>query len=222
MPGKRVVFIHTVTTLPAVFKSLVTELAPQIDLYHVVDESLLQNTIRNGELSKTTIHRLVSYLVLAQQAGADLVMVTCSSIGAAAEIGRALVDIPVLRVDDPMADLALASGTRIGVAATVRTTLTPTVSLIERKATAARKKVSVISKLCEGAFDALLAGDTTKHDALVRAGLQELIPQVDVVVLAQASMARIVETLPEADRLLPILSSPRLAIQRLAETLAAG
>jgi Asp/Glu/hydantoin racemase len=132
------------------------------------------------------------------------------------------VDIPVLRVDDPMADLALASGTRIGVAATVRTTLTPTVSLIERKATAARKKVSVISKLCEGAFDALLAGDTTKHDALVRAGLQELIPQVDVVVLAQASMARIVETLPEADRLLPILSSPRLAIQRLAETLAAG
>jgi hypothetical protein len=94
--------------------------------------------------------------------------------------------------------------------------------LIERKATAARKKVSVISKLCEGAFDALLAGDTTKHDALVRAGLQELIPQVDVVVLAQASMARIVETLPEADRLLPILSSPRLAIQRLAETLAAG
>src|SRR3984957_17475003 len=199
MPGKRVAFIHTVTTLPGIFKSLVTELAPQIDLYHVVDESLLQNTIRNGELSKTTIHRLVSYLVLAQQAGADLVMVTCSSIGAAAEIGRLLVEIPVLRVEEPMADKALAIGARIGVAASLRTTLTPTVSLIERKAAAAGKNVSVISKLCEGAFDALLAGDTAKHDALVREGLQELFPQVDVVVLAQASMARIVESLPESD-----------------------
>jgi Asp/Glu/hydantoin racemase len=190
-------------------------------MYHVVDESLLQSTIRAGELSKTTIHRLVTYLMLAQQAGADLVMVTCSSIGAAAEIGRSLVDIQVLRVDEPMAEEALASGTRIGVAATVKTTLTPTVSLIERKASAAGKKVSVISKLCEGAFDALLAGDTAKHDLLVTEGLRELIPQVDVVVLAQASMARIVESLPESDRVLPILSSPRLAVERLAQILAA-
>jgi hypothetical protein len=120
-----------------------------------------------------------------------------------------------------MADKALAIGARIGVAATVHTTLTPTVSLIERKAAAAGKNVSVISKLCEGAFGALLAGDTAKHDALVREGLQELFPQVDVVVLAQASMARIVESLPESDRVLPIFSSPRLAVEHLAQTLAA-
>jgi Asp/Glu/hydantoin racemase len=221
MPGKRVAFIHTVTTLPEIFKKLVSELVPQIDTYHIVDESLLQNTIRGDELSKTTIHRLVSYLALAQEAGAELVMVTCSSIGAAAEIGRSLVDIPVLRVDEPMADKALASGVRIGVAATLRTTLTPTVSLIERKASAAGKNVRVISKLCEGAFGALLAGDTAKHDALVREGLQELFPQVDVVVLAQASMARIVESLPESQRVLPIFSSPRLAVEHLAQTLAA-
>jgi Asp/Glu/hydantoin racemase len=220
MPGKRVAFIHTVTTLPVVFKGLVTELAPQIDMYHVVDESLLQNTIRNGELSKTTIYRLVTYLMLAQQAGADAAMVTCSSIGAAAEIARSMVSIPVLRVDEPMAEKALAGGSRIGVAATVRTTLTPTVSLIERKASAAGKNVRVISKLCEGAFDAFIAGDTAKHDALVKTGLLELIPQVDVIVLAQASMARIVESLSESDRLLPILSSPRLAVEHLARTLA--
>lgn len=220
MPGKRVAFIHTVTTLPVVFKGLVTELAPQIDMYHVVDESLLQNTIRNGEVSKTTIYRLVTYLMLAQQAGADAAMVTCSSIGAAAEIARSMVSIPVLRVDEPMAEKALAGGSRIGVAATVRTTLTPTVSLIERKASAAGKNVRVISKLCEGAFDAFIAGDTAKHDALVKTGLLELIPQVDVIVLAQASMARIVESLSESDRLLPILSSPRLAVEHLARTLA--
>ena len=217
MPAKRVAFVNTVTSLPAVFKSLVSELAPHIDVFNIVDESLLQDTIRNGVLSKTTTRRLVSYLVLAQEAGADLVMVTCSSIGPAADIGRSMVDIPVLRVDEPMADKAVASGLRIGVAATLSTTLTPTVSLIERKGCEAGKKLTVISKLCSGAFEALLAGDTGRHDSLVEAGLRELIPNVDVIVLAQASMARIVDALPSSEKVLPIYSSPRLAVEHLAQ-----
>ena len=41
-----------------------------------------------------------------------------------------------------------------------------------------------------------------------------------MVVLAQASMARVVETLPESERTVPILSSPRLGVERVAELLA--
>ena len=70
--------------------------------------------------------------------------------------------------------------------------------------------------MCDGAFDALSAGDRERHDELVRAGLRELIADVDVVVLAQASMARVVETLPDESPV-PILSSPRLGMQRVAE-----
>ena len=216
MAGKRVAFVNTVSSLPAVFKGLVSELAPHLETYSIVDESLLQDTIRNGELSKATIRRLVSYLQLAQETGADLVMVTCSSVGPAADIGRTMVDIPVLRVDEPMAEKALSSGQRIGVAATLSTTLTPTASLIERKAAQAGKNVTIISKLCAGAFEALQSGDTARHDALVRAGLEELMPQVEVVVLAQASMARIVDALPPNGNRLPIYSSPRLAVEHLA------
>jgi Asp/Glu/hydantoin racemase len=218
--GKRVAFVNTVASLPAVFKGLMNELAPGVDAYSIVDESLLQDTIRNGALSKTTIRRLVSYLELAQEAGADLVMVTCSSIGPAADIGKSMIDIPVLRVDEPMAEKAVACGQRIGVAATLRTTLTPTASLIERKAAEKGKNLTVVSKLCSGAFEALLAGDTATHDCLVREGLQALIPQVDVVVLAQASMARIVETLPQSEKIVPIYSSPRMAVEHLAQLLA--
>lgn len=217
--GKRVAFIHTVTSLPAVFKSLTAELAPDLDSFHIVDESLLQNTIRDGELSKATIRRLVGYLSLAQEAGADVVMVTCSSVGPAVDIGRPMVDIPALRVDDAMAERALASGRRIGVAATLSTTLRPTASLIERKAAESAKVVQIVPKLCEGAFEALLAGDAARHDALVREGMRELIPNVDVVVLAQASMARIVDTLPDSDKVRPIYSSPRLAVEHLLRTL---
>jgi hypothetical protein len=39
---------------------------------------------------------------------------------------------------------------------------------------------------------------------------------VDVIVLAQASMARVVDGLPAADKVVPILSSPGLAVDFLA------
>jgi hypothetical protein len=93
--GKRVTFVHTVTSLSAVFKTLTQELAPDLDTFNIVDESLLQNTIRDGALSKATIRRLVTHMALAQEAGADVVMVTCSSVGPAVDIGRPMIDIPV-------------------------------------------------------------------------------------------------------------------------------
>jgi hypothetical protein len=74
----------------------------------------------------------------------------------------------------------------------------------------------VIAHLCDGAFDALAGGDQGRHDELVRAGLAELAGDVDVVVLAQASMARIFAALPEEERLVPILSSPRLGMEHVA------
>jgi Asp/Glu/hydantoin racemase len=217
--AKRLALIHTVSTLPAVFKSLCSELIPDVDLFHIVDESLLQNTIRENRLTPSTMRRLIGYLASAEEAGADLAMVTCSSVGPAVDIGKSLVNIPVLRVDQPMADLAVKTGTRIGVAATLQTTLEPTASLIQARALAAGKKVAVNSKLCQGAFEAVVAGDTTKHDAIVSVGLKDLMDGVDVIVLAQASMARVVESLSEAERRVPILSSPRLAVEHLASVI---
>jgi Asp/Glu/hydantoin racemase len=146
-------------------------------------------------------------------------MVTCSSIGPAVEWSRCFVDIPVYRVDEPMVELAVATGKRIGVAATLRTTLDPTLDLVRSKAVSLDKEVQIVSKLCVGAFEAASAGDTGLHDAIIRNGLQDLIPQSDVIVLAQASMARVVDALPEAERRIPILSSPRLAVEFLASVL---
>ena len=216
---KRLALVHTVVSLVPTFNSLCRELIPDADIFNVVDESLLQDCIRKGELTAPTSRRLVGHLISAEEAGADLIMVTCSSMGPAVEAARPLLDVPALRVDEPMAERAIALGRRIGVAATLRTTLDPTVSLIRSRARAAGRDAAVICKLCDGAFEAVIAGDTAQHDSIVGAGLRELIDQVDVVVLAQASMARVVDNLPEADKRVPILSSPRLAVEHLATLL---
>ena len=64
-----------------------------------------------------------------------------------------------------------------------------------------------------------MSGDAATHDALVSAALRELSLQVDVILLAQASMGRVVDALPEADKRVPIFASPPLAIKHLASVL---
>ncbi|MFC1912455.1 hypothetical protein ACFLXG_04810 [Chloroflexota bacterium] len=60
--------------------------------------------------------------------------------------------------------------------------------------------------------DALQRGDLETHDRTFQDRLNELMKKVDVVVLAQASIARVVAKIPEKERKVPILSSPRLGV----------
>lgn len=219
MTQKTVGLIHTSATLVPVFQQLCNEYLPGVQVFNIVDDSLIKHCIRDGELKPDTARRVVNYAASAEAAGADFILYTCSSIGAAVETAATLSGVPVLRVDQPMADKAVQTGKNIGVIATLLTTLNPTTDLVKRRAAVAGKEVEVISKLCEGAFDALMSGDAATHDAMVAAALKELSTQVDVIVLAQASMARVVDTLAEADKKVPILASPGIAIQHIASVL---
>ncbi|MBN1868462.1 Asp/Glu/hydantoin racemase [Candidatus Sumerlaeota bacterium] len=219
MAGKRFALLHTSATLAPIFKSLCDELIPGADFFHMVDESLIQNTIRAGRLTPATAQRVVRHLAAAEQAGAEVAMVTCSSIGPAVDGAQPFLGIPALRVDRPMADKAVTIGRRVGVLATLNTTLEPTASLIVRRAEAAGKEIDLQDRLCEGAFDAFLAGDMAKHDAMVREGLKDLGGRVDLIVLAQVSMARVADSLDESEKPVPILTSPRLGVEYLAQML---
>jgi Asp/Glu/hydantoin racemase len=211
--------IHTSATLVPVFQQLISQSLPDVNVFNIVDDSLIKDVIAKGELTAQTARRVVDYVGSAESAGADFIMVTCSSIGAAVEASAALTKVPVLRVDQPMADAAVQMGSKIGVIATLPTTLAPTSDLVKRRAAAAGKQIELVSRLCEGAFDALMSGDAAKHDTMVAEALKELSTQVDVILLAQASMARVVDTLSEADKKVPILASPPQAIKHLASIL---
>ena len=219
MSKKTLGLVHTSATLVPVFQQLCAQHLPQVQVFNIVDDSLIKHVISHGSLTPDTARRVVDYAGSAQAAGADFILFTCSSIGAAVETAAGLTKVPVLRVDQPMADKAIQLGSRIGVVATLPTTLHPTTDLVKRRAVVSGKEVEVISQLCEGAFEALMSGDAATHDKMVAAALKELSAHVDVIVLAQASMARVVETLEEFERKVPILASPPIAIQHLASIL---
>ena len=219
MSQKTLGLIHTSATLVPVFQQLCNEYLPDVKVFNIVDDSLIKNVIGCGELTPATARRVVNYVGSAEAAGADFIMVTCSSIGAAVEASAALTKVPVLRVDQPMADKAVQTGRRIGVVATLSTTLQPTSDLVKRRAATAGKEIELEAVLCEGAFDALMSGDAAAHDAMVAKALKDMAGRCDVIVLAQASMARVVDTLDEADKKVPILASPPVAVQYLASVL---
>lgn len=220
MPDRPVLaMVHTVTSLPPVFGALAAELLPPgVEVRHIVDDSLLSVTRAEGGVRAGTARRLLRHVWSAADAGADRVLVTCSSLGEAVESTRPFCPVPVLRIDQQMAEEAVRSGPRIGVVATLGTTLAPTARLIRRTAEQSGTAVDLVETLCDGAFDAAVRGDTAAHDALVVDALGGLIPRCDVIVLAQASMSRSVAQLDEEPRI-PVLTSPRPALRALAAEL---
>src|ERR1044071_4626674 len=158
MKHKKLGLVHTSATLVPVFGQLCKEKLPGVTVFNIADDSLVKGIMAAGSLTPTIARRVANYLESAELAGADYIMVTCSSIGPAVEAGAKLIGVPVLRVDQPMADQAVRTGKRIGVIATLRTTLEPTADLISRRAAAAGKQVEITAKLAEGAFEALMSG----------------------------------------------------------------
>src|SRR5260370_5992665 len=140
----------------------------------MLDESLFRNTIADGGLSKMTVRRLLGMIESARGGGADAVMVTCSSIGEGVPIARRQFDFPILRVDEAMAEAAVETGGRIGVAATLRTTLEPTVALLRETAARAGPEVAIVPQFSDGAFARLIPGPATGHDRMLTASLSDL------------------------------------------------
>jgi aspartate/glutamate racemase len=185
-----------------------------------VDDSILPQLAANGGDVSAVTNRLTHYTRFAEEVGADVVLHACSSVGEVVAMTQEAVQVPVIRIDEAMAEEAVKKGERIGVAATLATTLNPTLALLRRKAEEVNAAVTLEPRLVESAYQKLIAGDREGHDAALAAALEELAREVDVVVLAQASMARVLSRLPEAERD-KFLTSPRLAMERVRQTVEA-
>jgi len=207
--------LHTSAANVATFDQLCAELAPDITLQHVVDESLLDEARVNGGITPELNRRVTAAVLNALDGGTGAVLCTCSSIGSCLEVARPFTSRPVIRIDDPMAGLAVETGSRIIVAATLSSTLQPTGEIVRRAAERAGKTIELIEILCASAWEALEAGDKEGYEEEIVRELATASGKADVIVLAQASMAG------AADRLetnIPVLTRPRTGFQAAIDT----
>ena len=211
--------LHTTSATIQLMRELAPKALPGVRLVNILDDSLLTDVIAAGAVPREVERRLAAYVEQANVLGATAVLSCCSSIGETMDWIAATAPLPVWRIDEAMAEEAVKRGPRVGVLATVTTTLDPTIRLIERTARSGAVDVSIVPMLVDGAFTALTSGDADGHDQRVRWGLEEMIGACDVVVLAQASTARVAATM--IDYPLPILTSPVPGLRRARERLDA-
>jgi Asp/Glu/hydantoin racemase len=162
---------------------------PDVEIFkHHGRLSAGRNT-QSGRSHHAIAARILHYVMAAEKNGADAVMVTCTSVNEAAAYARRFSQIPVLNIDEPVARMAVAAGTRIGVLATLPTSPKATIRLLETEAARQGKAITTVPLVAEGAYDILIAGDRAKHDEMVNDALFRLAKQVDVITFAQISMS---------------------------------
>ncbi len=216
----RVFAVHTALAMVEPVTQLFKEHLPDVKLNHIVDDSLIQEVIEFNRVTPAVAKRLVDCYHMAVHARADIIFNTCSSIGEIAQAARKMIPIPLLKIDDPMAIKAVESAQKIGVLATLPSTLAPTAKLLLTMSEELNKQIDIVEGLAEGAFQAVMSGDRETHDNLILEASKAVADRVDVLVLAQGSMARMAGKLSEFSGK-PVLSSPLsgvLGVKKYIET----
>lgn len=211
--SKRIAFVHTVGFLVEDFRARVRTDIPTADCFHILNESLLQDLLR-GEPQPLVYRRVVDQIVLAAETQPDLIVVTCSSMSPAVDIARRIVRQPILKIDDPMMSEAVRSGSRIGLLCTATSTVEPSSALLHAHAKEHGRDIVIKSVLRSDAYQALMAGDRARHDAILHEAAAEISNEMDVLVLAQASLAHLRDSLA-AELKCPVLASPPLLMREI-------
>jgi hypothetical protein len=218
----RVVFLSTVIGIPAQYDALAREALPAgVETWHIVDEMLARLSVSQGYISPFMFRRVAEHARAAEEAGAVALQITCSSVSPCVPAVRQLVGIPVFSADEELVEQGVTRAGHIGIAATAATALDALSALVRARAAELGKPVQVEARLAEGAYAHLLAGDLPAYDRAIQATLADLAGQVELVLLAQASMTRAAAGLTLPADAAAILAGPPLALRRLRRALDA-
>ncbi len=215
-------FLHTSPLHVDAFDALLSETnrtTAGVHTLHRVEEGLLAEARTRGPADTAVVSSTRRALSDLAEAGASVVVCTCSTLGAIAE-GADAPERRVLRIDRPMADLATRADARLGVLAALESSLAPTRQLLEESASAQGSRVAIRTELVHDAWAHFEADDTDAYLDRIASAVRELAPAVDAIVLAQASMAGAAERC--ADVHVPIWSSPRVGVEAALALLEAS
>ncbi|MFB9378007.1 aspartate/glutamate racemase family protein [Kineococcus gynurae] len=211
--------LHSEHEQARIFAALLAQRDPEVQFRHLVDRGLLNAARRSG--IESVRPAMADRLRRLQAEGADLVVCTGSTLSGLAKVVGDEIGVEVLRVDRPMAEAAVRAGRRLAVVATLPTAARSVRELLHEAAGEADRRVEVVEVDASDLWILHEVGDAEGYvQGIAQRALTELrgaddVCTVDVVVLAQASM---VEATPLLRPLsVPVLSSPRLAVEAAVE-----
>ena len=179
---------------------------PGVRVEFITDSTLLTEVRANRGPTQKVIDRMTLYAKAAEISGADLIVNSCSTVGEVADIYAKEVNIPVMKIDVPMATEAVRLGTKVALISTLETTLGPSQRLIEKIGAEQGKKMECQQFLQNPAWDALVAGHPEEHNRILMENIRKLDTRgFDVIVMAQVSMRALLPDLEDVKT--PLLCS---------------
>src|ERR1039457_3777993 len=213
--------IHAVNLTIRAMQPFVEKFIPEGDVVHLCDDTIQRDNILAGVgvIPKRNYFKFAQYAHNLQEAGADMILLACSTFNYAAELARPMIDIPIMQIDRPMMEAAVSQGARVGLLATLSTTVPSSERLLRIVAAEQHKAIEITTVLREEAFQAFQKGDTDRHNAILREEIEKLSGKVDSIAMAQLSMTALAPHLPKTR--VPFYDSGTTGFGRIREMLAA-
>ena len=197
----------------------IEEVIPEVTVAHHVDDTIQNSNFISppGMIPKENFFKFASYCYYLEKAGVDMILLACSTFNQAVEYARPMINVPILQIDRPMMDLAVQNGKKIGLLATVPTTVPASERLLNLAASEAGKTIEITSVLCTTAFEEIKKGNVEKHNELLLMEIDKLSQSVDVIVMAQVSMSALEPMLKNTR--VPVYNSGRTGFNKVREIL---
>jgi aspartate/glutamate racemase len=213
--------IHAVNLTIRAMQPFLERFIPDVEVVHLCDDTIQRDNIRAGVgvIPKRNYFKFAQYAHNLQEAGADMILLACSTFNYAAELARPMIDIPIMQIDRPMMEMGVCRGRRVGLLATLATTVPSSERLLRIVAAENKKDVEIVTVLREEAFRAIQSGDADTHNAILMEEIERLSERVDVIVMAQLSMSALAPHLTNTK--VPVYDSGTTGFGRIREMLDA-
>jgi Asp/Glu/hydantoin racemase len=188
---KSIGIIHAIHLTIRAMQPFLERYIPDVEVMHLCDDTIQRDNIAAGVgvIPKHNYFRFAQYAHNMQESGVELILLACSTFNYAAELARPMIDIPILQIDRPMMELAVMQGKRVGLLATLETTVPSSERLLRIVAAEKNRPVEITTVLRPEAFAAVSKGDTETHNRILLEEIDKLSGKVDSIVMAQLSMS---------------------------------
>lgn len=209
--------IHAASFNVGFFGRLAAAMMPDVGLIHFVDGGI--HAMATEALRPRVIVRLRTLAAFAEESGAQAILLTGTAFGRLVGDVSPSVGCPVLSVFDVVVDEALKHRGTIGVLGSHPGTLEGAADALRAEAAGQDTPIRIKTRLCSGAFEALMRDDWHSHNEIVRSNLLELAGEVDVLIAPQPSVEKAILETGETDWGVPVLTGAKLSIVLLKSTL---
>lgn len=189
--------LHTVPQSIAVLNKKIKDKYQDINIINILDDSILP-ALASKEASAEEIYlKLQQYCEFAIKAHAQYMLIACATICPFADYIKDKLDVPVIRIDEAMADFIAKEKHNVHIIGTMNSSLKALPDLIRQKA----KNVKIS---CE-AVQTINSASEEEKTALRKKRIYESIlntqENTDCIVFTQASLSNIVQCkdLPKKD-----------------------